>query len=57
MNQENDSIALRSKGGRLYVNPADIISSKQGKQVLARFKASSIYQSIKQREGKPSGAA
>lgn len=57
MNQENDSIALRSRGGRLYVNPADIISSKQGRQVLARFKASSIYQSIKQREGKPSSAA
>ncbi len=53
----NDTIALHSKGGRLYVYPADIISSKQGKQVLARFKESSIYQSIKQREGKPSSAA
>ena len=57
MNKDNDTIELHDKGGRLYVNPADIISSKQGQQVLARFKASSIYQSIKQREGKPSSAA
>ena len=57
MNKDNDTIELHSKGGRLYVNPADIISSKQGKQVLARFKESSIYRSIKKREGKPSSAA
>ena len=57
MNKSSDTIELHSKGGRLYVNPADIISSKQGKRVLARFKDSSIYQSIKQREGKPSSAA
>ncbi|MGB3851314.1 MAG: hypothetical protein WA958_15190 [Tunicatimonas sp.] len=57
MNKNQDTIELHSKAGRLYVNPVDIISSKQGRQVLARFKASSIYQSIKQREGKPSSAA
>ena len=57
MNKNQDTIELHSKAGRLYVNPADIIASKQGRQVLARFKDSSIYQSIKQREGKPSSAA
>ena len=57
MNKDQDTIELHSKGGRLYVNPADVISSKQGRQVLAHFKNSSIYQSIKQREGKPSSAA
>ena len=57
MNKDQDTIAIHSKGGRLYVNPADIIASEQGRQVLARFKASSIYQAIKQRKGKPSSAA
>ena len=57
MNKDQDTIAIHSKGGRLYVNPADIIASERGKQVLARFKESSIYQSIKQRAGKPSSAA
>ena len=57
MNKDQDTISLHSKGGRLYVKPADILSSEQGKRVLARFKDSSIYKSIKQRERNSSSAA
>lgn len=57
MNKEHDTIALHSRGGRLYVKPSDIIASEQGQRVLARFKESSIYQSIKQREDNSSHAA
>lgn len=41
----------------MYVKPSDIIASEQGQRVLARFKESSIYQSIKQREDNSSHAA
>jgi hypothetical protein len=57
MNKDDHTVKLHSKGGRLYVNLADIVASEQGRQVLARFKASSICQSIKQREGKSPSAA
>ena len=57
MNKDQDTITLHSKGGRLYVKPSDILSSESGKKVLARFKESSIYQAIKQREHNSSSAA
>lgn len=57
MNKVNDAIELHSKGERLYVNPADIIASKQGRQALTRFKELSIDQAVKKREEKPSSAA
>ena len=56
MDKDTNTIALYSKGGRLYVKPTDILASEKGKQVLNRFKESSIYESIHQKQ-KPFSAA
>ena len=54
---KNTNITLHSKGGRLYVKPADILATKQAKRALDRFKQSSIYKTIQERDRKPSSAA
>lgn len=62
MSKNTDNITLHSKGGRLYVKPANILATQQAKETLAQFKQSSIYKAIKQRSRihdgrKPSSAA
>ena len=57
MSKNTDNVTLHSKGGRLYVKPADILASKQAKRALDRFKQSSIYKTIQERDRKPSSAA
>ncbi len=43
-------IKFHSKGGRLYIDPNDIFTSKEGKEQLEQLKKSQLYKKIKEEE-------
>lgn len=50
-----ETIEFNSKGGRLFINPAEIIDSQKGKDVINRLKESSIYKNIKKEASQSNG--